>query len=311
MKKIVVAVIGLLMLFTTACSGDGYTDPSMTTLRYEKGASQGGKFVECIEPGRKIVTNDTLYPYPNTQREAVWDSANYEKGNKSADYPDLELVDKNGVTVFTKMKVSFFLNTDCKPVKVGDKTYDGGTLQAFHELIGRTRGAYFNEDGGYNDGWLWAMDNYVSSSVTDYMVKAARSTERDAESMWLDSAQSVTMQEELAKQMPALVNAGMETDLQFYDKFTVKIYSVTPDSEFLGMYKERQSAQVKSETAELNRQARVAEARANAEVAEAEAGIKQEEIKGYGGFDNWNKAKAVENGLNPYQPTYIVGGSAR
>ena len=85
MKKIIVIIAVALGLFLTSCSSDGYTDLSMKTLRYEKGSTQGGQFVDCINPGEKIVTNDALYPYPTTQRENVWDSDTFNKGSNSAD----------------------------------------------------------------------------------------------------------------------------------------------------------------------------------------------------------------------------------
>ena len=308
MKKLILIPIVALLAALSACSGSGYTDQSVITLRYEKGASQGGKFVECIEPGKKIVTNDALYPYPATQREDVWDTANYNAGSNSADHEDLRLTDKNGNTVFVKMKVSFFLNTDCSPKTINGKQYKGGTLQAFHELIGKTRHAYFNEGGGYGDGWLWAMDNYISSSVVDYMTKATRT--QTADDMWLKSTVNTEFTEGLAEALPDLVNAGMETDLQFYKDFTIKIYSITPDDSYLNLYKERQNAKIKAETAEANKQARITEAQADAAVAEEKAKVRAAEAKGYGGMENMLKDKAIDNGLNPWQPTYIVGGSS-
>jgi hypothetical protein len=311
MKKIFVIVAVAFGLFLTACSADGYTDLSMKTLRYEKGSTQGGQFVECVNPGEKIVTNDALYPYPTTQRENVWDSDQFGKGSQSADHADLEVLDKNGVVVFFKVKVPFFLNTDCSPVTVNGKKYPGGTLQVFHEMIGKTRQAYFNEDGSYGNGWLWAMDNYISSSVVDYLKREARVY--TAEQLYNDPAVREQLQTGLVAAMPDLVNATMETDLEFYKfpKTSVKIYDVRPEDEYLAIFKERQAAEERAATAEINREAKVAEAKANAEIAEAQAKVKRAEIEGYGGFENWNKSKAVENGLNPYQPTYVVGGTGR
>lgn len=308
MKKILTILVTAVLFALAACSNSGYTDPSVVTVRYEQGASQGGKFVECVEPGKKIVTNDKLYPYPATQREDVWDSANYNAGSKSADHPDMELTDKDGNLVYVKMKVSFFLNTDCSPVTVNGKKYPGGALQVFHELIGKTRHAYFNKDGSYGDGWLWAMDNYLSSSVVDYMTKATRTETADV--MWKTSAVSTDFAGGLADQLPALVNAGMETDLQFYKDFTVKIYSITPEAEYLNLYKDRQNAKIKAETAEANKAAAIAEAKAKAAVAEEEAKIREAQARGYGGYDNMLKDKAIDNGLNPWQPTYVVGGTS-
>lgn len=311
-KRIATAVLGLgLILGMSACSSDGLSDPAFTTLRYEGGDTGGSKFKECVEPGEKLVSNDKFYSYPNTQREAVWDSDYYEQKGSSADYPDLVVTDKDGREVFVKMKISFNLNTSCDKVEVDGKEYPGGTVQAFHELIGKTRNAYFDtsEDGNgsYGAGWLWAMNNYIATPVTDFVSKAARTEQ--VETLYAETAKQEEIERALAEQMPQLVNDVMETDLQFYDNFTVSIYKMTPDSEYLGLIKERENAQIKAETAQKNAEARVAEANANAKIAEAEAKIKQAEIEGYGGFENFNKHNAVNNGLNPYQPTYIVNGT--
>lgn len=311
-KRIAAGVLGLGLIFgMSACSSDGLSDPAFQTLRYEGGDTGGSKFKECVEPGDKLVSNDRFYSYPNTQREAVWDSDFFEKQGSSADYPDLKVTDKDGREVFVKMKISFNLNTSCEPVEVDGKKYPGGTIQAFHELIGKTRNAYFDtsEDGNgsYGAGWLWAMNNYVSTPVTDFVSKAARVEQ--VETLYSDTAKQEDIEKSLAEQMPALVNSVMETDLQFYDNFTVSIYKMTPDSEYLSLIKERENAQIKAETAQKNAEAKVAEAKANAEVAREEAKILQAQIDGYGGFENYNKFMAVEKGLNPYQPTYIVPGT--
>ena len=313
MKRIALALALVLGFgFMTACSitGDERTDPSMATLRYEGGDTGGSKFKECVEPGSKMVTNDKFYSYPTTQREDVWDSENYKKGSDSADHESLELVDKDGVTVYAKVKVSFFLNTDCEPVTVDGKKYEGGALQVFHERIGKTRGAYFDPKKSGNDaysaGWLWAMDNYISNPVTDNLnVQAKRYS---ADQMRLDETVKTNMQSALTEALPALINEGMESDLEFYKIASVKIYSITPEAEYLALYKERQAAQVKAETAEANRAAREAEAKANAAVAREEAKIKQAEISAYGSVDNYLKQQAIDKGQNPYQPQYIVGG---
>ena len=78
MKKLMllaVAVLGLASL--TACSSE-YTDPAMVMVRYEGGPTEGGKFVECVKPGTKIVTNDSLYRYPTTQRQDDFNSDRYD-----------------------------------------------------------------------------------------------------------------------------------------------------------------------------------------------------------------------------------------
>lgn len=309
MKRIVIAVLAVLALLgsTAACSitGDERTDPSFQTLRYEGGDTGGSKFKECVDPGEKMVSNDKFYSYPTTQREDVWDSANFEQGSKSADHGDLTLTDKNGVTVNAKVKVSFFLNTDCTPVKIGDHEYPGGTLQAFHELIGKTRGAYFDPkaegNAAYSAGWLWAMDNYISSPVLDNLSVQAKT--QTADDMWLKESVKTEMEKNLADALPGLVNDGMESDLEFYKIASVKIYSITPSDDYLSLYRDRQAAQVKAQTAEANKRAQIAEAQAQAAVARQQALVKKAEISGYGSVDAYLRHEAIEAGMNPFQPT--------
>lgn len=308
-RKIVVIAAALGMLGAmSACSltGDERTDPSMATIRYEGGDTGGSKFKECVDPGEKMVSNDKFYSYPTTQREDVWDTSNYDgAGSDSADHPDLVLTDKNGVTVNAKVKVSFFLNTNCDEVEVDGKTYPGGTLQAFHELIGKTRGAYFDPKAEGNDaysaGWLWAMDNYISSPVLDNLSVHAKTL--TADDMWLKESVKTELEKGLAEALPGLINDGMETDLEFYHIASVKIYSLTPSEDYLGLYKERQAAQVKAQTAEANKAARIAEAEANAAVARSEADIKRAEIAGYGSVEAYLRHEAIEAGMNPFQPS--------
>lgn len=307
-----VVLVGGMGMSACSLTGDEVSDPSMQTLRYEGGDFEGSKFKECVDPGEKLASNDKFYSYPTTQREDVWDSNNYEQGSKSADHADLILTDKNGVTIAAKVKVSFFLNTSCEPVEVNGKEYKGGTLQAFHELIGKTRGAYFDPKKSGNDaysaGWLWAMDNYISNPVIDNLSVQAKTL--TADDMWLKESVKQQMENNLAEALPDLINEGTETDLEFYRVASVKIYSLTPSGDYLDLYKERQAAQVKAQTAEANKQAKIAEAEANAAVAKAEAEIKRAEIAAYGSVEAYLRQQAIDNGQNPFQPTYVVGGTS-
>lgn len=310
-KKLLAALVAVMLVFAmTSCSSDGLSDPAFQTLRYEGGDTGGSKFKECVQEGDKLVSNDRFYSYPKTQRESVWDSDFFQKNGNSADYPDLVVYDKDGREVHVKMKISFFLNTSCEPVETEAKSYPGGTVQAFHELIGKTRNAYFDttEDGNgsYGAGWLWAMNNYVSVPAKDFVTKAVRT--EGVEDLYSNTKKQEEIQDALAEEMPDLVNSVMETDLQFYKDFTVRIYAMQPDSEYINLIKERENAQIKADTAQVNAKARVAEAEANAKVARAEAKVKRAEISGYGGFTNYRCIYLADAGLNCAQPQYVVGG---
>jgi hypothetical protein len=292
---------GILGLSACSITGDTVTDPSVTTLRYQGGFAEGSKFKECLAPGTKIATDDKLYPYPNTQRENVWNTDQYHKGSESADHEDLMMFDKDGIPVYAKVKVSFSMNTDCSPKTINGKKYEGGTLQAFHELIGRTRGAYFHTDGTYGgekSGRIWAMDNYISTPVTDILTVQAK--HNSADDMWKKEDIKNAMEKAVKDNINQAINDGMETDEQFYSVSSVKIYSITPDKDYVDLYTQRQTAKTAAETAEFNRKARVAEANADAAVARAKAAVQRAEISAYPNADAYLKAKAIDAGMNPW-----------
>lgn len=288
LKRIIMAILALLLITLTACSADGYTDQSMRSVRYEKGASQGGKFVECVEPGQKIVTNDAIYPYPITQREAVWDSDNFQGGSNSADYPDLQVQDRDGNAVYLKMKIQFFLNTECE------------TLRTFHEVFGKTRKAYFNEDGSYGPGWLWMMTNYIASPATKLAKDATHAY--TVEQVWLDTSKLDDIAVAIEERLQAEVDAGMQGDRRFYQDLKVNVFSASPSQEFRQIFEDRKAAQARADTAKYNKDARIAEAEANTEVAKQEAQARRAEIEGYGGPEWYACMKSIEKNLPCFQP---------
>lgn len=277
----------------TSCSSH-YTDPSMVALRYAGGPTEGGKFKECVKPGTKQVSNDSYYDYPTTQREDVWDSDNYgKKGSKSADHKDMEVVDKDGNVAYLKVKVSFYLNTECS------------VLRKFHETIGRTRRAYFNNDGTYGNGWVWAMDNYISSAVQQQAKYAAINDTVD--DIWLKPATQDSIATAIQTNIQKAVDDGMQGSEEFYKDFSVRVYGGAPSPDFMALYTERKAAQVKADTAEANKQAQIAEAKAQAGVAKQQAKVQQAQIAGYPSVDAYLKAQAIAKGMNPFVPQYVVG----
>lgn len=313
-KKILAALAGVgLVASISACSitGDSVSDPAYQTLRYEGGDTGGSKFKECVDEGEKIVGNDKYYSYPKTQRQDKWDTDTFGKGANSADYADMQLAASGGIGMNLKITVPFNLNVSCKEVKVGDKTYEGGTIQAFHEIFGKTRNAYFDTttDGNdsYGDGWLWMMDTFISTCTKQVLTPKVRAM--NPEKAWLDDSIRLGLIDGLKDSIQGCVDNAMETDLQFYTIGNPTIDSVTPDEQFVALYRERQEAETKAATAEANKNAQIAEAKANTAVAQEQAKIKQAEISGYGGFDNYRCIYLADKGLNCAQPQYVVGGS--
>lgn len=315
-KRIIgILVIAILAVFgMSACSmtADGVSDPAFQTLRYEGGDVGGSKFKECVQVGEKLASNDAFYSYPRTQRQDKWDSQNFNQGAKSADYPDMTLTAQGGVDLSMKVTVPFTVNTSCEPVTTEDGTkYEGGVIQAFHEIFGKTRNGYFDPtvDGNtsYGEGWLWLMDTYISTCATQVLTPGVRAL--NPEKAWLDDSVRTNLQGGLKDKIQSCVDNAMETDLQFYRIGNVTIDSITPDKDFTALYRQRQEADTKAKTAEANKRALIAEAEAKAAVARSEAKIKRAEIDGYGGFGNYKCIYLADHGLNCAQPQYVVGGS--
>lgn len=316
MKIIISLVAALAMIFgMSACSlsEDSASDPAYQTLRYEGGDTGGSKFKECLEPGEKIATNDKMYSYPNTQRQDKWDTSNFEQGANSSDYPDMELTATGGVGMFLKVTVPFTLNTSCEEIEVDGKTYEGGVIQAYHEIFGKTRNAYFDTEtdgnGSYGPGWLWMMDTFISTCAKQVLTPKVRAL--DPEKAWLDDSVRQGLIDDgaysLRDSIQKCIDNAMETELQFYVIGNPTIDQITPDAQYVGLYRERQDAETRAETADLNKAALIAEAQAQAAVAQEQAKIKQAEIAGYGGFDNFKCIYLADKGLNCAQPQYVVG----
>lgn len=309
MKKILVVPLLLIMAMLISCSNSAITDPAYRTLRYEQGDTQGSKFKECLGEGEKLATNDALYPYPTTQREDVWDTDGYEDSGNGmssgfADQPDMVVQDKDGNDVFLKVKVQFFQNTSCDPVKVGKKEYEGGVLQVYHETIGKTRKAFFKEDGTYGPGWIWAMKNYISGPTIKLVGDAAKNFA--IEDIWLKSSVKNEMAAMVQEKIQAAVNEEMQGDLEFYNNLKVNIYGASPNLEFKKLYDERKSAQVRADTAEKNKAVKIAEAQADAAVAQEQAKALQAEINGAGGPQWYYCGKSIEKGMPCFQPGGIL-----
>ncbi len=289
------AMVGGILAIGMALTGctQHFTDPSMVSLRYSGGLTEGGAFVECVEPGNKQVSNDTYYNYPTTQREDIWDGDRFnpdDVAGSSADQGDLEVTTEGGNLAYLKVKVVFTLVTECE------------TLREFHEKIGRTRDAWFDENSKYGSGWLWVMNNYISSAVEE--LARDYSVDYSVEQLWLDPSVRSQLADDIQDNIQEAVNDRMEGDTQFFKIGTVSVLAANPTDDFQSLYQDRKNAQVRAETAEANKLAQIAEAQAQTAVAEEQAKAQAAIIAGYGGPDAYLRWLAIQEGMNPYQPNY-------
>jgi regulator of protease activity HflC (stomatin/prohibitin superfamily) len=301
-KRLAVAAVGLAVFSTalTGCSKQ-YIDSSMMGLRYAGGIGEGGKFKECLKTGKADYSDDTLYLYPTTQRQDDFNTDRYEPNDpNAADNKDITVTTKDGVQVSIRGNQNFGLNTDCD------------TIKAFHEQIGKTRKAYFNEDGSYNKGWITTMNYYITPATVEQWRDVI--SEHNVDELWPSTALYSDLVDTVNSQMQAAVDKRTEGDESYYDRLTFTISSITPTEDYQQQYLQRQQAQTAAETAKLNKDAQVAQAEADKAVrvaqAEAAAAEKHEQIIAYQGpgmsfadaVRAYNEAQAIAAGINPYQP---------
>jgi FKBP-type peptidyl-prolyl cis-trans isomerase len=314
LKVAIASVIALVAGVGLSSCGATTTDNTLVTLHYKGGLTQGEAFDKCIAPGAKEIDDggDKNYRYPVTQREWVNDTAEYSReGHGNADTESLTFTSKDGQPITAVVRTSLTLNTSCEKVEADGKTYEGGTLQAFHELIGKTRKAYFDEDGDYGSGWIWVLGNYIGRPVNSKLGVIGHTY--TAEEIYNDPSIKNQIADELTEQVPDAVNDVMVTDLEFFQGITVSIDKLEVPETLQTLYRERADAKVEAETADINAEAKIQEAEANARIAEAEAKARQAVIEGYGSVEAYLKAQAIEAGMNPFQPSYgaVVGPVAK
>lgn len=155
----------LLPLIAVALAGCSIvnTTASEVALQYGGGPFDSVKFVQCTGPSTHATrdVNDTEYYAPLGQRD--W-SFGIGAGEDS---PALTSATKDGQQISVTGTVKFTLNTSCVPWKDSTgRTWPGGRLQAFWELIGKKYNALpTDSDADLPSGWDAMLKNYLGAAV--------------------------------------------------------------------------------------------------------------------------------------------------
>jgi hypothetical protein len=284
------------LLMVTACSTTA-TDSGQKALHYEGGATQAEKFVECINPGERVVdgSGDKHYTYPMNQRKYVFDIT------EGADREPLTVTTKDGITQQVTGITNFVLNTSCEPLEVEGKKYEGGALQVFHEFLGKPRNAYF-DDNTEGSGWLPILNDYIGRQLQILANSVAQENNWTYEQLYNDATVREQWQKQVQERLAVAVNRGMETNVEFFKNYVVSFDQPEPPQEIKQSLLARQTAKAKAETAGANAEAQRLAAEAQEDVAKAEAAVRQSEIKGYGSVEAYLCAKHIEAGLSCFPP---------
>lgn len=301
-------IAGLAMVMgTTACVGPR-PEQQTIALQFEGGAiiPTAQKFIKCV-PGGQRGNHDFgghTYTYPGDQR--VIDFTGAEGGDRGP----IQVLSKDGVELAVPGQLQYYLNTECNGE--GEEGAKNSPIVQFHLNLGRRYDASFN-DGPNNipDGWRVIQRLYLETPLETAMDRVSQ------EYLWRDLVFNPQVKAEWEKKVlalvPDLVNRTTPTDVEFYNRFQPLIGVPTLVGE---AGKQAQQAIVngqrlvaEAQAKEAQAKAEEAAARAQIAVARANAEAKRQEVAAYGNIQEYNRAKCIEKGCNPYQPTIIYGGA--
>lgn len=275
------------------------TEPDQTAIHYEGGPLSSKKYASVVAPSHRDTfgPGDSIYLYPTGQRS--FDAT----GGPGAEHAPYTSSSKDSVELATPLSVTFELKTDAP------------TLRKFHELIGIKYQAFYDEGTkdatGISTGWGNVLNFYIGQSI-DQTVDRVLAT-YEWRSAYGDASVRNAIQAAIQQELPTAVSAKMQaTDVGgFFQNFAVQVQRPVPtNTDLLKNIADQQNNVAAAQAAKAKADADLSTAKAQILLQQAEAGKKKADISAYGSVAEYNRAQAIEKGINPYQPTYIVSGTA-
>lgn len=271
------------------------TEPDQIALQYEGGGLSDKKYSLIVGPSKRdwAGPSDTYYVYPIGQRS--YDAT----GGPGSERGPFTSSSKDSVEMATPLSVTFDLKTDEK------------TLRDFHEKIGIKYKAFYEdstEDStGISKGWNQMLSFYIGQSLDTTVDRVQAGQEwRKA---YGDAAVRAAIETAVKSELPGIVAAKMGGT--YFENWAVQVQRPVPTNpDLLKAIADNQNQVAQAEAAKAKADADLKTAQAQIALQQAEAAKKKADISAYGSVAEYNKAQAIEKGINPYQPTYIVPGTA-
>lgn len=256
----------------------------------------------CIEPETSktnLPGGFKAYRYPS--RQISWDATGAE-GSEA----DPTLVVSNA-SAPAELKVPLVITFDL--------TSDCNMLMDFHRDFGTKYQGWLDEDGNVTTGWVNLLRYVVGQPAEQVLISIAQKyTWRE---IWNDEKVRIEFQNALRDALPGASRARTDGK-EFFTNFQVTV--MKPDPADAGLKdaiiaEQKAIADARAAEAKGVADANAAKAKAEADKATAFAQTelarqvalqKQAEISGYPDVEAYLRALAIENGQNPYQPTYVV-----
>lgn len=303
-KRLAVVVVAAVSVLTGCATASNPAD--LKSVHYSGGTTQAKKFKNCLDPSERsgYDPGDKYYAYP--VRQIVY-NASQDDGSERGRFG---VVSEDNAELYVPVQLTFKLDTDCE------------TLRKFHEAIGSRYTAYIEGDGktsaDYPSGWIALLNDVIGKPLDTTLDRVAQ--QYPWREVWNDPKVKAEMEAAVTANIEDLVNRQAGGD--FFTDFTVLLSKPDPkDPQLVAAIAAEQAAvaQANANLAKAEADAKALTAKAQAdlitakaqqELAKAEAANRQAEIAGYGGIENYLRHEAVDNGLNPWQPTYLYGGGA-
>ncbi|HEX2132936.1 MAG TPA: hypothetical protein VHH15_15410 [Actinophytocola sp.] len=239
-----------LLAATLILAGCSIANPtsSEVSMQYGSGPFDSRKFVECETDRDVSDVNDDHYYYPSGQRDfSFGDGEGMDSAPLTSTTQDAQEIQVTGTVKFT-------LNTDCTEfTDPTGKTWPGGKLQMFHELIAYKYDAA-PTDGGepMKEGWSALLRNYVGAALD-------RATDNEAlkypwQKLYTDAPSKAQWERDVLDQLPRV----LETLTQGVDLITINSVLLQKPGiqpKLMQGLTDRQAAQLRSEAADVDKQA--------------------------------------------------------
>lgn len=256
--------------------------------------------IECLqEETSEIYGSVDVYRYP--ARQISWDAT----GGTGAERDPYVVVSnaKAPAELLVPVSVTFDLTTDC------DK------LKSFHREFGTKYQGWLNEDGQPSPGWVELLNYVVGQPLEQTLIRVSQ--KYTWQQVWNDEAIRVEYQSALQQELPNASKARTNGQ-DYFSNFQVTVLKPEPRDEGLKQaiiaeqtaIADARATEAKG-VAEANAkkaaaEAEIAAAQAQTELARQRALQQAAEIAGFPSVEDYLRAKAIEAGQNPYQPTYVV-----
>lgn len=286
-KKTAAALLSLAML-AAGCSVS--TQPDQVGLAYNDGPFSPRTFDKCIPVSKREGQgpSDVAFLYPANQRTDDF------TGSEGSDRGPFPIVSKDGVELAFPGNLQFLLETECE------------TLREFHEKIGNRYDAYF--DGNESEGWTkHVLPKYIEQPLQTALAGAA--SQYNWRELYNDPSVRIKVQEAVKEALPRFVNDQTEGERVFFKNFVLTLQVPSPPQALKDAITNEQTVVAQANAAGAQAKAQVAQAQAETAVAVERAKQKAAEIRGYPSIAAYLQALAIQQKLNPFQPTYIVSGT--